>query len=111
MDVLELLLAIGLTARIVRLAVWDDAGRILRRPAELLGQLVAGVRGRKFFEEMFFCPFCIGWWVSLAVAGSWAVAGETLAWRAVALAGTASYIAGHLVATLDGEQIRRRSEP
>lgn len=101
MDVLELLLAIGLTTRAVRFAVVDDAGAIVRQPAYRLGSLVAGERGRAFFEDLFECPYCVGAWISLAVAGSWAGFGSTTGWRVVALAGTMSWIAGYLSSRYD----------
>ena len=105
MDIIELLLALGLTTRLVRFAVVDDAGRIVRKPAYAIGGAIAGARGRAFFEDMFDCPYCVGAWISLAVAGSWAAWASTTAWQIVALAGTMSWLAGYLSSRYDDPRL------
>lgn len=103
---IELFLIVGLSSRITRLAVYDDAGWILRRPAFWIGSKIGPYegfhrKGHLFMIQLFGCPFCIGFWISLGVAASWAAWGEMLWWSVIAAAGTASYLAGHLGGTLD----------
>ena len=104
MDAFDLILTLGLSARATRFAVYDDAGRLLRRPLERAGRLVAGKRGAAFAEDLTMCPFCIGFWLSLAAATTWAAYGHTTVWTVIALAATCSYVAGHAAATLDGNR-------
>lgn len=101
---LELVLVVGLTARLIRFTVVDDAGTVVFRPALRLGRLVAGDRGIRFVEALFFCPFCIGFWIAIGVAAGYRLWGDTNLWQVAALAGTLSYVGGHLVATLDRTQ-------
>ena len=97
---LELLLLVGLTARTIRLAVVDDIAEPARvRTVQAAGAL--GDRPAAWTAALLGCPFCVGFWISCAVAGAWILAGHTLAYQAVAIAGTLSYVAGHLVASLD----------
>ena len=105
MDIIELVLALGLTTRIVRFAVVDEAGWIVRRPAYALGGAIGGDRGRAFFEDLFDCPYCAGAWISLAVAASWAAWSSTTGWRIVALAGTMSWVAGYLSSRYDDPRL------
>lgn len=103
MDAFDLILTIGLTARLTRFAVYDAAGEIVRRPAyAIAGRL--GRRAESRVDELFACPFCIGFWIAFLAAGTWAAWGSTTAWTIVALASTASYAAGHLAATLDSDR-------
>lgn len=103
MDVITLLLATGLTARIVRFLTIDAAGVPVFGAILAVGKKVGRKRGEAFVEDLFDCPFCIGLWVSIGVAASWAVYGHTVVWQAVALAGAASWFAGHLVLRYDRE--------
>lgn len=104
MDIFDLVLVVGLAARAIRLAVYDAAGEIIRKPVFWLATKVAGIRGDDWATDLFVCPFCIGFWLSLAAASSWAAWGDTTAWTVIALAATASYAAGHLAATLDDDR-------
>jgi len=105
LDAFDLILTVGLTARLTRLAVYDDAGHALvRLPLLTIAGKVAGDRGLAFVEDLTSCPFCIGFWIALAVAGTWAAYGSTTGWTVIALAATCSYVAGHAVATLDADR-------
>ena len=101
-ELIDLALAVGLAARLTRLAVYDSAGDLLiRRPTGWLASSLAGVRGEAFVEELFSCPFCVGFWLSTAVAVSWSFGAGTALWRTMALAGTISYAVGHMALRLD----------
>lgn len=108
MEALDLILTIGLTARLTRLAVYDSAGEIIRKPIFWAASKLTKPTSRRldWADELLGCPFCVGFWMAVAAASSWAVAGHTIAWTAIALAGTASYVAGHLTATLDDDRYR-----
>lgn len=97
---LELLLMIGLTARLIRLAVVDDIAEPVRIAVVRLAARL-GDAPTRWVLALISCPFCIGFWISLAVALTWAHAGHTAGYGVAALAGTLSYLAGHAVATLD----------
>lgn len=103
MDAITLVLAVGLTARAIRFLSIDQAGIPLAAAVFSVARKVAPTRGESFAEQLFDCPFCIGLWVSIGVSISWALYGHTVVWQAVALAGTASWAAGHLVNRFDRE--------
>ena len=101
-DWLTIVLALGLTARLIRLTVYDDAGVLVRAPVTFLSYLVLRQeRGGRFARDLLGCPFCVGFWIALAVAVTWGLWSDQLWWQVAALAGTGSYVAGHLAATLD----------
>lgn len=103
-DWLTLLLALGATARLVRLAVIDDAGVLVRTPVTLLLMAALGrARGGDLAARLLGCPFCIGFWLALGVAATWGAWADERWWQAGALVLTASYVAGHLVSTLDDD--------
>lgn len=104
MDIFDLILVVGLTARATRLAVYDAAGEIIRRPIFWIAGKIGGRRGDDWADGLLGCPFCIGFWLALAAASSWAAWGGTTAWTVIALAATASYAAGHLAGTLDDDR-------
>jgi hypothetical protein len=102
MSWIEIFLVVGLASRIIRLAVYDDAGHyLIRLPLLKIAGAISPKKGHEFIEALTSCPFCVGFWISLGVAGSWAAWGETLGWQVIALAGSASYLGGHLAGTLD----------
>lgn len=103
-DWLTLLLALGATVRLIRLVVIDDAGVVVRVPATWGARLALGrERGDQFAGALLGCPFCVGFWIALAVAATWGAWGASAWWQVPALALTASYVAGHLVSTLDDD--------
>jgi hypothetical protein len=97
---LDLLLLAGLSARLTRFVVYDDAGTIVRAPLFAGGRTLLGERGAAWIYDLLACPFCIGWWLSLMVAGSWYLWAGTI-WQAFAAAGTVSYIVGHVAVRAD----------
>lgn len=103
-DWLTLLLALGATARLTRLAVIDDAGVVLRIPIAWAARLALGEqRGEWFARSLLGCPFCIGFWLALGVGATWGVWSDERWWQVTALAFTTSYVSGHLVNTLDDD--------
>lgn len=100
MNILIVLLAVGLTARLVRLVTVDTIAEKPRAWVVVTAHRLAPRAGR-WADTLLSCPYCLSVWVAAGVAASWAVWGHTVAWQAVALAGTASYVAGHAVAYLD----------
>jgi hypothetical protein len=98
---LDLLLLLGFAARLIRLAVIDEIASPARDLVRAAGQRLAGDRGLVWADGLVSCPFCIGFWLSAALVASWALVGDTVAWRLTAGAFALSYAAGHLVARLD----------
>jgi hypothetical protein len=97
MELVEIVLAAGLTTRATRLVVIDQAGHpvrsVLLRSARLIG-----TRAQDLVDDLLACPYCAGWWIAVLVAGSWALWGSTIGWTAVALAATISQAAGMVLA-------------
>lgn len=97
---LDGLLLAGAALRLTRVATTDDLGAIvLREPlanAPIPPRLADGAG----------CPFCVGFWVSLATVGSYSLASRrspaTLhLWRVVAAALTVNYVTAHVSSRLD----------
>lgn len=91
------LLAAGLAARATRFVTTDDLGDLLIvEPArQTLPQRAA---------DGLECPFCVGFWISGAVVGSYLLArryGHLPLWRAAASWATLNYVHGHVNARLD----------
>ena len=101
MTAIELLLVLGLAQRLTRLFVYDKAGLPFVDVAVKLFERVGGDRGLSLALYLFSCPFCLGWWMSLASAVLWAAFGHTTAWFVIALAATVSYVIGHVSVMLD----------
>ena len=100
LSLLDIVLLVGLAARLTRLAVVDtiaEGPRILA--VRIAGR--AGNRPARWIVALLQCPYCIGFWLSAGVVGSWFAWGHTVGWQAVAGVFTLSYVAGHLVARLD----------
>jgi hypothetical protein len=107
---LSLLLLVGLTARVTRLAVEDlitapirnkiaayankgrewDFAKVKMSPGKPL-QRVA-----EFFAAVLNCTWCASVWIGAAAVLSWDAWGDTKAWNLVALAATLSYVTGWL---------------
>lgn len=100
MDLFGVALVVFASARVIRLLVVDDAGRLFRT-AIVAGFGVFGDRGAAVGEDMLQCPFCVGFWISLAAAASFLFWGDETWWQLGALALSVSYLAGHLAARLD----------
>ncbi|MFN2345168.1 MAG: DUF1360 domain-containing protein [Dermatophilaceae bacterium] len=98
-SLLDRVLLVGFAARLTRLAVVDD----IADPAR--GVLVRWTPPRfvHWTVALLTCPYCIGFWISVVVVASFAVAGQTAAWRIVAGAFALAYVTGHLVARLDAD--------
>ncbi len=99
MSVLVVVLTIGFAARLTRLLTTDQISYPIRR------RVVVRLGPDNWFAYLITCPWCLGLWVSAAVAAGaywWA---DTRWWLCVALAGTASYATGLLAqyTTDDGE--------
>lgn len=100
MTLFDLVLITGAVARLTRLVVVDDAGEMIRRPI-LWTMTRFGERGIDLAERLLACPFCSGLWIALGVAHAHAALAPSPVWTALLLALTASYLAGHLLDTLD----------
>jgi|GEM_PF-3738479 len=97
---LDIVLLVGFAARLTRLAVVDDIAEGPRILAVRYAGRV-GDRPMRWTLSLLSCPYCIGFWLSVAVIGSWAAWGDTAVWLLIAAAFTLSYVVGHLVALLD----------
>lgn len=89
MTFLELVLVIGVTARLVRLVQTDT---IFDRPRARLQKAM----GKRKIAELLWCPWCLSIWVGAAAAGSWWAWGERPWWVAAGAALTASHATGLL---------------
>ena len=100
--VLDVILLVGFTARLTRLVTVDDilepvrVGILYRVPARVTSATAS----------LLSCPFCIGFWLSLAVLASWVAWGSTWGWMFVAGTFTLNYVHAHLNARLDAETDR-----
>lgn len=86
-DLLDAVLAVGATARLTRLVVHDDIAAPLR---------AAAVRAGERWETLAGCVWCLGFWTSAAVVGSWWAAGGSAWWTAPAAVLTVNYAAALL---------------
>lgn len=105
----DALLLVGSTLRLTRLATMDNITEHL-----VIGHLRSNPRAH-LIVEMLDCPFCIGWWLSLANCTAYALTTRAAAnpksekvrkakaaWRFLAGALTLSYAVGHISSRLDG---------
>lgn len=77
-----LVLALG-AFRVARLIGWDDLPPIAKLRARLTGEVIRYMPtastepvyawGRPLLAHFLACPYCQGFWVSVAVYGSWLV--------------------------------------
>ena len=101
MDGVILLVA---TLRLVRFFIVDDLGRNMLIPLEsrLRGRLS---EGKQWVADGFTCPFCIGMWIGLVAVlsypgldfGEWALT----AWRILFGALALNYVVAHLASRWD----------
>lgn len=96
----DLFLITGTAARLTRLAVYDDAGIIIRAPIHKIGSALPGERGKWWAFGLLECAWCFGFWASVLVTWSWYLWAGML-WQAAAAAATASYVTGHLLTMRD----------
>lgn len=99
--VLDVVLALGATARLARLIITDEIGRwYVVGPILRWAQRTGGAERAHWWDALLGCPFCIGYWIGCAVLGSlWLVGGPGEAWepwRWGAATLTLNYVAAHL---------------
>jgi hypothetical protein len=85
LDLAVLVLAV---ARVNRLVRNDEAGYPIRW---LLFRLLPS----GFVDRLLACPFCIGFWLSLAGAWSWLAWGDSDLWLWATLPFAVSWLVGH----------------
>lgn len=91
MTIAELALIVGATARLTRLAQTDSILGGARRP--LLVRAKAS--GSKVWE-LLWCPWCLSFWIGIAVATSWVSWGHERWWLVAAAVLAASHVTGVL---------------
>lgn len=105
LTVLDVLILVVATLRLVRLFIVDDLGRRLLIPLEsrLRGRLSDS---KQWVADGFTCPACIGMWIGLGavllwygadVAGGWLL----IAWRLIFGALALNYVVAHVAWRLD----------
>lgn len=88
-QLVELALLVGATARLTRLAQTDTILDPLRKPL-----LVRAKRSGAKAWELLWCPWCLSFWIGIAVAASWVTWGHERWWLAAAAVLTASHLTG-----------------
>lgn len=100
---LTLLLVVLATARIWRLLVVDGITEGFR--SRLICKVQdAPHKARDAFHDLYFCPFCAGFWICsiiLLTALAWR---DEIAWQLIVGAFALNYVSGHLNARLDVDQ-------
>lgn len=103
--VADLVIMIGASLRLVRLAIMDDLGRRALIPAEerIRDRLP---EHRQWVADGFTCPFCIGFWIGGLVIATYCLTlispeWVSVLWRIGAGALALNYVVGHVVASLD----------
>lgn len=104
---LDVLLALGVTARLTRLVVADSlGGKWFRWPAQRWANRTPWKHTRRqFWVDGLGCPFCVSTWIGIGsftlLWAAWTVDGWLLTgWRIVAAGLTASYLLSHLAVSL-----------
>lgn len=105
LTLLDVLILVVATLRLVRLFIVDDLGRRLLIPLE------SRLRGRlsdsqQWVADGFTCPACIGMWIGLASVLLWygadvAGGGWLIAWRLIFGALALNYVVAHVAWRLD----------
>lgn len=105
LTVLDVLILVVATLRLVRLFIVDDLGRRMLIPLEsrLRGRLS---ESRQWVADGFTCPACIGMWIGLASVLIWygadaAGGGWLIAWRLIFGALALNYVVAHVAWRLD----------
>lgn len=99
---LVLLLVVLATARIWRLLVVDGITEDIRL------RLIRSVqdrprRWRDSFHDLYFCPFCMGFYVMFAMLASALAWSDEVSWQLVVGAFALNYVSGQFNARLDAE--------
>jgi thiosulfate reductase cytochrome b subunit len=99
-------------ARTWRLLAVDGAGQPARGLWHRLALKVHGdsMAGRRYriansMLEGFYCPFCLGFWLTAAWVGTGLAWHDTWPWQLAAGSFALSYVAGHLGAHFDKDAI------
>ena len=99
-------------ARSWRLLNTDGAGAPVRNifhrvVVRISNSRDSGIRYRiaNSLLEGFYCPFCLGFWLTTAWVGTGLAWHDTWAWQLAAGSFAVSYVVGHLGARYDGEEI------
>ena len=117
MDIVGWLLVLGLTLRLTRFVITDTLGKwwihdpLDRAMASYAGKVIeshanSGNPGEPptpwwwKYRVGLNCPYCVGFWISGAVALSYLLVGDTVAWRFVAGVFTLNWVASHVGARL-----------
>ncbi len=88
-------LIFGATLRLTRLVTTDDAGELVRGPADKW----ATTPKRRTLVDGLGCPFCVGYWLGVGVVGSYRLSSAhptaRTAWRLVAATLALNEVVGH----------------
>lgn len=93
-----MVLAVGAAVRLTRFAQADTAGRPVRWLILTVALRARGESGLIKADEMIACPWCIGWWISVATIAAMVAADGADWWRIAAGTLTLSWLVA--VATL-----------
>lgn len=88
-ELLELVLIAGATARLTRLVQTDSILDPLRRPV-----LARARRSQAKVWELLWCPWCLSVWIGTAVVATWWEWGHSTSWLAATAVLTASQATG-----------------
>jgi hypothetical protein len=95
--VVDLILIVAVTWRIVRLAQLDT---ILDRPRMWLYDRLPDSK----LAELVACPWCLSFWVGIAVVASWDLTvGDAAGWYLAAAVATASAVTGMMLMAEPGD--------
>lgn len=95
-------LAVTAAARVTRFVVVDDLGQWwIKEPAKEYAARF-DPRWDKYVDGLD-CPYCVGFWATAAVMGSGAALRWNRVWQFGAGVWAASYVVGHVVSRLDGD--------
>jgi len=115
MDIIGWLLIVGFTLRLTRFIITDSLGHWwIQDPID---RAMARYADRKIAEAQqagtspedpwwwkyragLWCPYCVGFWVGVAVIASYLLWGHTELWKVVAGAFTLNWVTAHVGARL-----------
>lgn len=100
MTFLVLALIVLAAARLTRFVVIDEVGAPVRNAARRLGSAVRGDVGYEWVDRLVGCPWCCGFWLSLA-STPFAAAVVSMHWVGwLAWPWAVSWVVGHLNAKI-----------